>query len=247
MKTATQCSTSRVHTARVLASHVHSIPLLKALVRHNRRSTRSGFTLVELMIVIAIIAMLAAILFPAFSEAREASRRTSCSSNLKQIGIAFNMYCQDNDGLVPNRTTNSSTLVTTMANYTKNSRLFVCPSQTLSCSSTGVYGPVDINGTNFESYGYNANIAAATGLSILQIDTARTELMSEIPGAVDRGYPFNGIGDPRFNPDPRHFSGLNLVFIDGHVKWFNASNPGLTCKVYGNMSGTYWNPTASSP
>jgi len=71
--------------------------------------------------------------------------------------------------------------------------------------------------------------------------------MSEIPGAVDRGYPFNGIGDPRFNPDPRHFSGLNLVFIDGHVKWFNASNPGLTCKVYGNMSGTYWNPTASSP
>ena len=53
---------------------------------------RRAFTLIELMIVIVIIAILAALLFPAFSSARESSRRASCISNLHQIGIAVQMY-----------------------------------------------------------------------------------------------------------------------------------------------------------
>jgi len=62
-----------------------------------RFPTRSAFTLLELLVVVAIIAILAAILFPVFARARENARRTSCQSNLKQIGLAWIQYSQDYD------------------------------------------------------------------------------------------------------------------------------------------------------
>ena len=62
---------------------------------------RTGFTLIELLVVIAIIAILAAILFPVFAKAREKARQTSCLSNLKQLGLAALMYCQDYDETMP--------------------------------------------------------------------------------------------------------------------------------------------------
>ena len=60
-----------------------------------------GFTLIELLVVIAIIAILAAILFPVFARARENARKSTCQSNLKQIGMAVQMYAQDYDEIYP--------------------------------------------------------------------------------------------------------------------------------------------------
>src|SRR5437870_12871158 len=58
---------------------------------------RSGFTLIELLVVIAIIAILAAILFPVFAQARNAARKATCISNLKQLALSQLMYIQDYD------------------------------------------------------------------------------------------------------------------------------------------------------
>ena len=63
--------------------------------------SRSGFTLIELLVVIAIIAILAAILFPVFAKARQSARRTACLSNVKQLGLNWMMYVQDNDEQFP--------------------------------------------------------------------------------------------------------------------------------------------------
>jgi prepilin-type N-terminal cleavage/methylation domain-containing protein/prepilin-type processing-associated H-X9-DG protein len=59
--------------------------------------SRLGFTLIELLVVTAILALLAAILFPVFAQAREKARQTTCLSNMKQLGLAANLYLQDWD------------------------------------------------------------------------------------------------------------------------------------------------------
>lgn len=103
---------------------------------------RNGFTLIELLVVIAIIAILAAILFPVFVNAKESARETGCCSNLSQIGKAFTMYVDDNNGRYPigyrYRLPNepyihpkqSGTWVTwdlVLYKYVKNTKVFCCP------------------------------------------------------------------------------------------------------------------------
>ncbi|HEX2999142.1 MAG TPA: DUF1559 domain-containing protein [Armatimonadota bacterium] len=69
--------------------------------RHGQRKGKSGFTLIELLTVIAIIAILAGILLPALSRAREMARRSTCSSNLRQLAQAVVMYARDYNDRLP--------------------------------------------------------------------------------------------------------------------------------------------------
>jgi prepilin-type N-terminal cleavage/methylation domain-containing protein/prepilin-type processing-associated H-X9-DG protein len=99
---------------------------------------RTGFTLIELLVVIAIIAILAAILFPVFARARENARRSSCQSNLKQLGLAVTQYTQDYDESYPPGLNHSDTWQTgwqrNIEPYVKAAQVFRCPSDP---------GPVD--------------------------------------------------------------------------------------------------------
>src|SRR3954466_7852291 len=98
------------------------------------KSRNRAFTLIELLIVIAIIAILAAILFPVFGRARENARRSSCQSNLKQIGLGFAQYTQDYDEKMPynsygyvSATVNPGDWMDTIQPYTKSYQVLVCP------------------------------------------------------------------------------------------------------------------------
>lgn len=134
------------------------------------RLHRRAFTLIELLVVIAIISILAAVLFPVFARTRENARRTSCLSNLKQIGLGMMQYLQDYDErYAPYSWRDSPQRIQTTAGmpgrkywvngndgfasnylvswmdiiypYVKSTQVFQCPSHTLDAA--------------YPSYGYN--------------------------------------------------------------------------------------------
>lgn len=107
------------------------------------RGANRGFTLIELLVVIAIIAILAAILFPVFAKARENARRSSCQSNLKQIGLGLLQYTQDYDELLPHSfhdrgaasTPRYESWMAMAYPYIKSVQLFYCPSDSESANA----------------------------------------------------------------------------------------------------------------
>lgn len=217
----------------------------KSNVKHPFGTKKFGFTLIELLVVIAIIAILAAILFPVFGRARENARRSSCQSNLKQIGLGVMQYTQDYDEKYPMRYYGGATPVAVQnANswrrqifpYVKSAQLFSCPSNTnntgvaedsdpatmtaagLPAGSPVFYRSYGINGAN--TFGGTAPSEWAWSASLSQIPmTSECILVAE----HSQRRPFTGDisneewGDPAWS-FKGHLGMSNFLFCDGHVK-----------------------------
>jgi len=162
---------------------------------------RKGFTLIELLVVIAIIAILAAILFPVFARARAQARKTRCISNLRQIGLAMNMYCTDTEGVLPYVTAKftadpSKPVITdVLASYTRNREIFRCPSDQEYYKAEGSsYAWVPL----FDGQ-------AMDDPSYLGID------LTDTPYLLDAESTWHGGKDDEFN--------RNCLWLDGHAKF----------------------------
>ena len=203
---------------------------------------RRGFTLIELLVVIAIIAILAAILFPVFAKAREKARQSSCSSNLKQLGVGLLQYVQDYDEMLPQVYKDSGATRYWWFNdvqaYIKNYQLMKCPSMT-GLYWGGSYGyALPMNHIWKEGGVAEPTLAQFTKPSeVLWAIDAEWAWTHYCPTCTSGGDPCCTVGcKPPYSPaDARHNDGANLVFGDGQVKW--AKNSTVESSVNGAMWG----------
>jgi prepilin-type N-terminal cleavage/methylation domain-containing protein len=192
--------------------------------------TKKGFTLIELLVVIAIIAILAAILFPVFAKAREKARQTTCTSNMKQLGLGFIQYSQDYDEKFPGGGGNQAPISITGEDWATQIYAYE--------KSTGVYKCMDDtsnSGLPVESYAYNLNVggyqsaatvnanptnAASNGymtspsvtVLLYEGDMVASTTDSATPGTATTGVANNGfmvgnIGQPQWNGQDTYAAG----------------------------------------
>jgi prepilin-type processing-associated H-X9-DG protein/prepilin-type N-terminal cleavage/methylation domain-containing protein len=209
---------------------------------------RNAFTLIELLVVIAIIMLLAAILFPVFATAREKGRQASCQSNLKQIGIAVDMYNQDYDETQMSYEYGSSLYwPNQLAPYVKDRAVWLCPDfqgslgTSLQSSTYSVNDMVinSINGTppplNISKYTRPDQVMMmADSLSAATPSPAHTAGCSGFTAGFLKMYNpqnevpnYTGTGGAVCKAylvqndgiDFRHSGGSDVLFVDGHVKW----------------------------
>jgi prepilin-type N-terminal cleavage/methylation domain-containing protein/prepilin-type processing-associated H-X9-DG protein len=181
-----------------------SVPLMR----------RRAFTLIELLVVIAIIAILAAILFPVFGRARENARRSSCQSNLKQIGLGILQYVQDYDETLPRSRLyfppggggNWRPWQNGINPYVKSTQLFRCPSNNsnnvrignsspaiavsyVAISGCGNYSASNIGGSGRPAMPHDDGTATALAPTVLSqlIVPSETLLVAELPVILSDG------------------------------------------------------------
>jgi len=174
------------------------------------------FTLIELLVVIAIIAILAALLLPSLQAAREMAKKSQCASQLKQFGLAFVMYAQDNGSYLPRRGATQTSIGWDSTNLTRqhgelnpdyipNGKAYYCPSdQSRSYKS---------NWKSVSSYGYLLCYVAANNLRITDLKFSGVEFSpSKLPILPDM---WMAITSSSYH-NPR---GFNVLYYDTHVKF----------------------------
>ena len=215
--------------------------------RTRQRSSRSlqAFTLIELLVVIAIIAILMSLLVPGVKIALEEGRRTSCRSNLKQIGTAFTVYADDHKGWLvfkDGRTTpnygaggaltgeypfSQHGRIMNERGYLMDGRVWVCPSDKVEGVTLEQPISVATNMAEFRSFGncsymyiagHNVNSTRETPsiAPVLADESNMREQGNITPGAM-----------PQFTKDDNHGENFrNVLYLDGRVAPVKDPNAG---------------------
>ena len=235
-----------------------------------QRKKRSGFTLIEILVVVAIIALLAAILFPVFGRARENARRSSCASNLKQNGLGWLQYSQDYDEKVmrvatsqPGKTFywwgsfDGSTLRESeglLQPYMKSGQIQACPSfenrLRASVGLTGyAYNNSFLSPSDYGPAPTYTEIPIAVGLSQIQSPAETVAMADSAQISTSSGTPILRGNTYLSTPSSaypalhgRHNGMANVLWADGHVK---ASPPIFRSGSFGYMgayNATYFTP-----
>jgi len=198
---------------------------------------KKGFTLIETMIVISIIGVLAGLLMPAVQRVREYGRRTQCKSNLHQIGLALNIYADDNEEKYPYIDTATDiyhrnkfvSLGLLYPDYIGNNpKIFRCPSDRDPAPTT-----IDM------TLGVADTITNKNGVRSSYENTFTTPL-ARFDGQELGGFKFDGnyplVWDLFGGLEPNEgtatqklynnhqFQGGNVLYQNGHVKWISAKN-----------------------
>jgi prepilin-type N-terminal cleavage/methylation domain-containing protein/prepilin-type processing-associated H-X9-DG protein len=230
---------------------------MKCFEQDERSNRGSGFTLIELLVVIAIIAILASILFPVFGRARENARRSSCMSNMKQIGLGVMQYVQDYDGFFPYVRILSTPKMNwgqQIYPYVKSTQIFMCPSnpQNTYGNGMGSNGPAPLpvipasyamndrmGSVNFASPPvqpplHEAGLDKSAQKIMIAEDspptgTAPTPLYAYWDWGNTNGFETYGFAG--------HLSTANWLFFDGHVKSMRPTATLTPLNMFGQFNG----------
>jgi prepilin-type N-terminal cleavage/methylation domain-containing protein/prepilin-type processing-associated H-X9-DG protein len=209
---------------------------------------RQGFTLVELLVVVAIISILASLLLPAVIQAKARARRIQCASDLKQIGLAYHMFLHDHDNKLPMEvsTNDGGTLeflqgaylaggmfdykhFQVLSNYLNTPSLVWCPSDRAR-SPADFFPPLQNSNV---SYFVGANADYATPTSMLAGDRNITNTLAGGGSIIF----LNGSPGLSWTTDI-HVSKGNVLFADGSVELLNSAQLLLASQAPGGTSPT---------